>query len=89
MKRILDIVFSCIILLFFLPIGILISILIVVESKGGVFYRQKRVGRFGKEFLIYKFRTMSKNADSMGQLTVGMRDPRITKIGFFLRKFKF
>lgn len=88
MKRILDIVFSCIILLFFLPIGILISLFIVVESKGGVFYRQKRVGRFGKEFLIYKFRTMRKNADSMGQLTVGMRDPRITKIGFFLRKFK-
>jgi lipopolysaccharide/colanic/teichoic acid biosynthesis glycosyltransferase len=88
MKRILDIVFSCIILLFFLPIGILISLFIVVESKGGVFYRQRRVGRFGKEFSIYKFRTMRKNADSAGKLTVGMRDPRITKIGFFLRKFK-
>ena len=88
MKRILDIVFSFIILLFFLPLGIIISIFILFESKGGVFYLQKRVGRYGKEFRIYKFRTMRKNADSAGKLTVGMHDPRITTIGYFLRKFK-
>jgi len=88
MKRILDIVFSFIILLFFLPLGIIISIFILFESKGGVFYLQHRVGRYGKEFRIYKFRTMRKNADSAGKLTVGMRDPRITTIGYFLRKFK-
>jgi lipopolysaccharide/colanic/teichoic acid biosynthesis glycosyltransferase len=88
MKRILDIIFSCIILLFFLPLGIIISIFILFESKGGVFYLQHRVGRYGKEFRIYKFRTMRKNADSAGKLTVGMRDPRITTIGYFLRKFK-
>jgi lipopolysaccharide/colanic/teichoic acid biosynthesis glycosyltransferase len=88
MKRILDIVFSCIILLLFLPFGLTIALFIVLESKGGVFYLQQRVGRYGKEFWIYKFRTMSKNADSAGKLTVGMRDPRITTIGYFLRKFK-
>jgi len=88
MKRILDIVFSCIILLLFLPFGLIIALFIVLESKGGVFYLQQRVGRYGKEFWIYKFRTMSKNADSAGKLTVGMRDPRITTIGYFLRKFK-
>jgi len=88
MKRILDIVFSFIILLFFLPLGIIISIFILFESKGGVFYLQHRVGRYGKEFRIYKFRTMRKNADSAGKLTVGMHDPRITTIGYFLRKFK-
>jgi lipopolysaccharide/colanic/teichoic acid biosynthesis glycosyltransferase len=69
-------------------LGIIISIFILFESKGGVFYLQKRVGRYGKEFRIYKFRTMRKNADSAGKLTVGMHDPRITTIGYFLRKFK-
>jgi lipopolysaccharide/colanic/teichoic acid biosynthesis glycosyltransferase len=88
MKRILDIVFSCIILLLFLPFGLTIALFIVLESKGGVFYLQQRVGRYGKEFRIYKFRTMRKNADSAGKLTVGMHDPRITTIGYFLRKFK-
>ncbi len=88
MKRILDIVFSCIILLLFLPFGLIIALFIVLESKGGVFYLQQRVGRYGKEFWIYKFRTMRKNAESAGKLTVGMRDPRITTIGYFLRKFK-
>jgi lipopolysaccharide/colanic/teichoic acid biosynthesis glycosyltransferase len=88
MKRILDIVFSCIILLLFLPFGLIIALFIVLESKGGVFYLQQRVGRYGKEFWIFKFRTMRKNADSAGKLTVGMRDPRITTIGYFLRKFK-
>jgi lipopolysaccharide/colanic/teichoic acid biosynthesis glycosyltransferase len=88
MKRILDIVFSCIILLLFLPFGLTIALFIVLESKGGVFYLQHRVGRYGKEFRIYKFRTMRKNADSAGKLTVGMHDPRITTIGYFLRKFK-
>jgi lipopolysaccharide/colanic/teichoic acid biosynthesis glycosyltransferase len=87
MKRIFDILVSIIILLIFLPVGIIMAIWILFESKGGVFYRQERIGRFGKPFLILKFRSMRKDADKLGKLTVG-RDPRITQSGHFLRKFK-
>lgn len=88
LKRLFDILFSLTILLIFLPIGIIISICILVESRGGIFYRQTRVGRYGKDFRIFKFRTMKPNADQLGKLTVGMRDPRITRVGFFIRKYK-
>lgn len=88
MKRIFDIVNSLLILLFFLPFGILISVLIMLESRGGVFYIQQRIGLNGKEFGLLKFRTMKVNADKEGKLTVGNRDPRITRIGYFLRKVK-
>jgi lipopolysaccharide/colanic/teichoic acid biosynthesis glycosyltransferase len=88
LKRLFDILFSVTILLIFLPVGIIISICILVESRGGIFYRQTRVGRFGKDFRIFKFRTMKPNADKLGKLTVGMRDPRITRVGFFIRKYK-
>ena len=88
MKRVFDIVVSVIILSVFLPFGILLSIAILLESRGGVFYRQERVGRFGKTFRLWKFRTMRKNADKLGKLTVGMRDPRITRVGYFIRKVK-
>lgn len=88
LKRLFDILFSLTILLIFLPVGIIISICILVESRGGIFYRQTRVGRFGKDFRIFKFRTMKPNADQLGKLTVGMRDPRITRVGFFIRKYK-
>lgn len=88
MKRIFDILISTIILLVFFPFGLIISILILFESKGGVFYRQERVGRYAIPFKLFKFRTMKVNADNAGKLTVGMRDARITKVGFFLRKLK-
>lgn len=88
MKRIFDLIFSFVILLVFLPFGIIISILIAGGSRGGVFYSQERVGQFGKKFKLLKFRTMKVNADLSGKLTVGMRDPRITSIGYFLRKTK-
>lgn len=88
MKRLFDIVVSSLILLFFLPFGIVFSILILCESRGGIFYRQRRVGRYGKDFGLFKFRTMRPDSDKLGQLTVGMRDPRITRIGYFLRKYK-
>lgn len=88
MKRIFDILFSIFILLLFFPIGLILSILIVIESRGGVFYRQERIGRYGEPFLLYKFRSMRKDADKNGKLTVGMHDPRITKTGYFIRKFK-
>ena len=88
MKRIFDILVSFLILLCFLPFGLIISILILSGSRGGVFYRQTRVGKNGDDFKLLKFRTMKPDSDKMGQLTVGMRDPRITKVGYFLRKYK-
>lgn len=88
MKRIFDFSASLVILLLFLPIGSVIAIGILISSKGGVFYKQERIGKDGIPFKIFKFRTMKVNADKTGTLTVGMRDPRITKIGYFLRKFK-
>lgn len=88
MKRIFDIVVSIFILLVFLPVGLLIALAIVLESSGGVFYRQERVGRNGIPFKLWKFRTMRVNADKLGKLTVGMRDPRITGAGYFIRKSK-
>lgn len=88
MKRLFDILISILALTIFFPFGIIIALLIVQESRGGVFYIQQRVGRFGKHFGLLKFRTMRKNADKAGKLTVGMRDSRITKVGYFLRKSK-
>lgn len=88
MKRALDIVIALIILVFFLPLGLLISLLIVLETKGGIFYKQERVGLNGKPFGLLKFRSMRPNADRLGQLTVGDRDPRVTNIGHFIRKYK-
>lgn len=88
MKRLFDILVSLIILSVFLPFGILISLAIVLESKGGAFYRQERIGKNGVPFKLWKFRTMRVNADQLGKLTVGMRDPRITRVGYFIRKSK-
>jgi len=88
LKRIFDIIVSLIILLVFLPFGLVISIIILTSSKGGVFYRQTRVGVNNVDFKLLKFRTMKPDSDKLGQLTVGMRDPRITGIGYFLRKYK-
>ncbi|MCX7697220.1 MAG: sugar transferase [Bacteroidales bacterium] len=88
MKRFFDFVVSLIAIILLLPVFLIISILIIATSKGGPFYLQTRVGRYGKLFKIIKFRTMYKKSDQKGLLTVGMRDPRITPVGFFLRKTK-
>ena len=88
LKRIFDIICSWIILSIFLPFGVIIAVLIVLSSKGGVFYIQERIGKDRAPFGLLKFRTMNPDADKVGKLTVGMRDPRITKMGYFLRKFK-
>ena len=88
MKRLFDILVSTIILLIFLPFGIIIALLVSLESKGGPFYIQQRVGRYGKPFGLFKFRPMRKNADKEGKLTVGMRDRRITTVGYALRRTK-
>jgi len=87
-KRLFDIGFSLLGIIVLSPFLIAISLIILATSKGGAFYRQVRVGKNGKEFKLIKFRTMGKDADKAGQLTVGMRDSRITAIGYYLRKYK-
>ena len=87
-KRIFDITLSLILLSIFLPFGLLISTWILIESSGGVFYKQVRIGHKGIPFKMFKFRSMRQNSDKLGQLTVGMRDPRITRSGYFIRKYK-
>ena len=88
MKRVFDVLISFFVLVVFIPIGLIISLLIVLTSTGGVFYQQERIGLNGIPFKIFKFRTMRIDSDKKGKLTVGMRDSRITSIGFFLRKYK-
>lgn len=88
MKRIFDILCSVFILAIFLPFGLVLALLIALESRGGVFYRQERIGKNGVPFKLFKFRSMRKDADKSGKLTVGMRDARITKTGLFIRKYK-
>ena len=88
MKRLFDILLSLIVLPVGLPFGLLVALLIVVDSKGPVFYRQSRVGRNNVDFLLYKFRTMCVEADKGSQITIGEDDMRITRAGAFLRKFK-
>lgn len=87
-KRLFDIVFSLILLALLFPFLAIISILILTDSNGGAFFHQIRVGKNGKEFKLHKFRTMKPASENSGQLTVGMRDSRITKIGYYLRKSK-
>ena len=88
MKRAFDLLFSLFMLTLFFPIGLIISMLILFGSPGGIFYRQERIGRNGVPFKLYKFRSMRLNAEASGKLTVGMKDPRITSVGVFIRKYK-
>ena len=88
MKRLFDLFVSLNILMIFFPFGLVIALIVALGSKGGAFYLQERIGRHGRPFNLLKFRTMKQGADKQGKLTVGMRDPRITGIGFFLRKTK-
>lgn len=88
MKRLFDIIFSLLGLIVLSPLLIFIAVLIKLDSRGPVFYKQLRVGQHNKDFSIFKFRTMVVDADKKGLLTVGDRDPRVTKVGYFLRKYK-
>ncbi len=87
-KRIFDIIFSVAMLLILAPMLLFIALAVALDSRGGVFYNQIRVGKNGRHFRLWKFRTMKINADSSGLLTVGSRDSRITRSGYYLRKFK-
>ena len=86
-KRIFDIISSVAVLIILFPFLFLISIWIALDSKGGVFYKQIRVGKKGKEFGLLKFRSMTPNGERSGQITVGI-DSRVTKAGKFVRKYK-
>ena len=88
MKRLLDITAAGIGLLILAPLLIGIGLAVVLESKGGMFYLQERIGFCGKPFQLFKFRSMYPDADKRGLLTVGDRDPRITRVGYILRKYK-
>ena len=88
LKRSFDLIVSLIALLLLSPIFILISLLVFFTSRGGIFYIQKRVGKNFREFGIIKFRTMKPHSDKKGLLTVGGRDPRVTVVGYYLRKYK-
>ena len=88
MIRLLDILFSAIGLVLLSPLFILFYILVWMESKGGGFFVQERIGKNGKPFGLYKFRSMKTEAEAEGQITVGAHDTRITRIGYFLRKYK-
>lgn len=88
MKRLFDILFSGFVLICFLPIGGILAILILLGSKGGVFFKQERIGQNGIPFHLLKFRSMVTDSESKGKITVGTRDPRITKVGYYIRRYK-
>ena len=85
MKRIFDIVMSLLLLMILSPVFLVVSIWIKLDSKGPVFFRQVRVTTYGKQFRIFKFRTMCENAEKKGSLVTGGNDSRITKVGEKIR----
>lgn len=89
LKRFFDIICSLIGIILLLPFFIIVSLLIIINSGFPVFYIQTRVGKDNRNFKLFKFRTMHADADEKGLLTVGGRDPRVTSIGYYLRKYKF
>ena len=88
LKRIFDIVVSLVLIVLLSPLLLVLSILIVLDSKGGVFYRQERVTRYGRKFRIFKFRTMVADADKIGTQVTVSNDSRITRVGSVIRKYR-
>ena len=88
MKRLFDITASFFFFFILSPLLIFIGLWVGLSSKGGIFYKQIRVGKNNKDFKLYKFRSMRVNSDKQGLLTVGSKDSRITKAGYFIRKYK-
>ena len=88
MIRFFDFILSLVGLVVLAPIFIVLAIWIKIDSKGSVFYKQVRVGQNGIDFGLFKFRSMVVDADKKGLITVGGRDPRITRSGYFIRKYK-
>ena len=88
MKRLFDIIASGCGLLVLSPLLVIIAIWIKLDSKGPVFFRQVRVVRYNKDFRIFKFRSLRVGSDKCSHATIGGRDPRVTRSGYFIRKFK-
>ena len=88
MKRVFDILASGVGLLLLSPLFLLVAVWIKLDSPGPVFYRQVRVGRCNHDFRIFKFRSMRVGSDKGSLVTIGGRDPRVTRSGYFIRKFK-
>lgn len=88
MKRAFDLLLSAAGLVALAPLFLVLSIWIKLDSPGPVFYRQVRVGRYNKDFRIFKFRSMKVGSDKGSLVTIGGHDPRITRSGYFIRKFK-
>lgn len=88
MKRAFDFAASLLGLILLLPLLIVVAIWISLDSRGGIFYKQIRVGKGNKDFKLYKFRSMHVGADKKGLITVGGNDARITPSGLFIRKYK-
>lgn len=88
LKRAFDLTAATILFILLLPLLVVISILIVFDSKGGVFFRQERITQYGRKFKIFKFRTMTAGADRMGSQVTVKNDSRITRIGQVLRKYR-
>lgn len=86
-KRVFDVVSSFSVLFFLSPFLLFISLWIALDSKGGAFYKHVRVGKDGKEFGLFKFRSMAVGSDKGSQITIG-NDMRVTKVGKFIRKYK-
>lgn len=88
MKRIFDIVASGLGLIVLSPLFLVLAIWIKADSRGPVFYRQTRVGRGNRDFRLFKFRSMRIGSDRQGLITVGGHDPRVTRSGYYIRKYK-
>lgn len=88
MKRAFDILASGLGLLVLSPLFAVLAVWIKADSKGPVFYRQVRVGKGNRDFRLFKFRSMRPDSDKLGLITVGGRDPRVTRSGYYIRKYK-
>lgn len=88
MKRIFDVTASGLGLLLLSPLFLIMAIWIKADSPGPVFYRQTRVGRGNRDFRLLKFRSMKVGSDKKGLITVGGHDPRVTRSGYYIRKYK-
>ena len=88
MIRFCDIVFSLFGLILLSPLFLLVALWIIIDDPGSVFYRQRRVGKDNKDFELLKFRSMRIGADKMSLITIGDRDPRVTRAGYYIRKYK-
>jgi len=88
MTRFFDVIFSLVGIVILLPFFFIIYLLIAIESKGGGFYRQIRVGKNGRDFNLLKFRSMRVGSDKKGLITVGEKDSRMTNMGIFIRRYK-